>query len=694
MNFIGDQKMRMHGQTRNLSSKWAVFKTSFIFSIGAMGGVSGLSATVVAGEGDAVLECQHLPVLIQSFLKNHYSIRQLSDSVKKHTVDQFVKGIDPSKTLLLENEAQGLRTSLLRVFDTMRQGDCSLANQSYDLIVKRAEEDEVFVRQLMSDKNFKIDDNTELVLDPDKRGYAKTSEERIALLGKMVQFQLTNYLLTDVKLAEAKKQLVHRYELVTKRIRERRLKGEIPTLLVESFAVALDPHSSYMSPEVLEDFQIQMRLSLDGIGASLSSQDGFTVIEDLIPGGGAEKTKQLRPKDKIISVAQEGQKPVNIMDMDLRDVVKMIRGKKGTRVTLTILRQGEKTETFDVKITRDKIDLQEQAAKLTMEDRKVSTPNGPKTLKIAVIDLPSFYGGGERSGRSSYLDMKRLVLEAKAKKADGMVLDLSRNGGGLLEDAVRISGLFLRKGGVVATKDTNRRTEVLADEDEEVQWSGPLVVLTSHLSASASEILAGALKDYRRAIIVGGAHTFGKGSVQVFSPLPANLGAMKVTTGMFFLPGGQSTQHIGVTSHIQVPSVFNSEEVGERSMDYSLPPQNIQGFLSGDSNAATNSPQRWREIDDGLVRQLAEKSADRVKKDAKFVEVQKELEEAAKNKGPVKLAEIKKKAKKNEAKLGSRKDTKKDREKKMKDLEAPFEQEGVNILVDYLLSQSSAIGMR
>jgi len=510
----------------------------------------------------------------------------------------------------------------------------------------------------------------------------------------MVQFQLTNYLLTDVKLPEAKKQLVHRYELVTKRIRERRQKNEVPTMFVESFAVALDPHSSYMSPEVLEDFQIQMRLSLDGIGASLSSQDGFTVIEDLIPGGGAEKTKQLRPKDKIISVAQEGQKPVNIMDMDLRDVVKMIRGKKGTKVTLTILRQGEKTETFDVRIIRDKIDLQEQAAKLTFEERKVDGSNGKKTLKVAIIDLPSFYGGGERSGRSSYLDMKRLVLEAKAKKADGIVLDLSRNGGGLLEDAVRISGLFLKTGGVVATKDTHRRTEVLADEDEDVQWSGPLVVLTSHLSASASEILAGALKDYKRAIVVGGAHTFGKGSVQVFSPLPANLGAMKVTTGMFFLPGGQSTQHAGVTSHIQVPSVFNSDEVGERSMDYSLPPQNISQFLSQEANGTPGSAAHWRAVEDGLIRQLAEKSAERIKKDERFASVLKELDEAKKEKGPVKLAEIKKKAKKDEARLGSRKDSKKDREKKMKDLEAPFQQEGINILVDYVLSQSSTIGMR
>ena len=210
-----------------------------------------------------------------------------------------------------------------------------------------------------------------------------------------------------------------------------------------------------------------------------------------------------------MAVAQEAKPAVPIMDMDLKDVVKMIRGAKGTFVTLTILRQGDSPKTFQVKIKRAKIDIKDQAAKITYETRKV---NG-KSLKMGIIDLPSFYGGGDGPGsRWSYRDVKDLLTQAKKEKVDGIVLDLSRNGGGLLEEAVQITGLFIQKGGVVATKEYGcLKVQVLSDDDDEVVWSGPLVVLISRLSASASEILAGALKNYHRALIVGGDHTFGKG---------------------------------------------------------------------------------------------------------------------------------------------------------------------------------------
>jgi carboxyl-terminal processing protease len=365
------------------------------------------------------------------------------------------------------------------------------------------------------------------------------------------------------------------------------------------------------------------------------------------------------------------------MDMDLRDVVKMIRGPKGTKVTLTILRQGDQTETFQVTIVRDVIDIKDEAAKITYENRDV---DGRK-MKIAILELPSFYGGGrEENARSAYLDVKRLIQEASDKKADGLVLDLSKNGGGLLEDAVRISGLFIRKGPIVATKDSARRTDILADEDEGVQWKGPLLVLTSHLSASASEILAGALKDYNRALIVGTDHTFGKGTVQVLSGLPAGLGALKVTTGMFFLPGGESTQHKGVSTHVQIPSLYQSEELGERSMDYSLPPQATQVFLGRDANS--NDPRsRWSPLDPKLLPELVKRSGERVRKEKGFEQLLKEVEEAKENKGVVRLGDLRKRASKKDSLV---KKDRKEREKKMKDIEAPFLEEGVNILADYI----------
>lgn len=472
----------------------------------------------------------------------------------------------------------------------------------------------------------------------------------------------------------------------------------MPGYFAEAFATSLDPHSDYLSPETFEDFQIQMRLSLEGIGASLTNDDGFTVIEDLIPGGSASRLGVLRPKDKIIAVAQDGKKAVNVIDMDLKDVVRQIRGKKGTKVTLTILRQGERTETFDVVIVRDKVDIQDQATKIRYEERRFEG----KVFQVGVLDLPSFYG--DRGTRTSYSDVRKLLEEARERNVDGLVLNLSRNGGGLLEDAVRISGLFIRKGAIVATQNFEKRRDVLSDEDDGIIFNGPLVVLTSHLSASASEILAGALKDYGRAVVVGGEHTFGKGTVQTLSHLPAGLGAIKVTNGMFFLPGGESTQHAGVIPHIQVPSIYNNTEVGEKTMDYSLPPQSTDAFLSKEANAVEKD-RRWSSVTPSVIKKLASLSAQRVAADQKFVDIRKELEEAGKNRGIVKLADLRKKSVEEKAKDKEKEKTKAKtgkagesdevrgdrakREEKLKDLEAPFMMEGVNIVVDLIaLSRS------
>lgn len=628
----------------------------------------------------APLQCRVVPQLFELYLKYHYANNTLSEEVKKHTVEQFIKSMDPSKTLLLEADVAKLRSQLPSLFALMPEGDCRLLTDANALLIARAKEDEAFVKKFL-DEDYKLDETTQLTTDPEKRGYAKSAEERMALLKKMVHFQISNYLLTEMKLPEARKSLIHRYELITKRLAERKLEHELENYTA-AFARSLDPHSDYLSPDTMEDFRISMGLSLEGIGASLSSQDGFTVIEELIPGGSAERVKLLRPKDKIIAVAQEGERAESIIDMDLREVVKKIRGKKGTKVTLTILREGESTETFDVTILRDKIDITEQAAKITYETRKVSD----RTVKVGVIDLPSFYGGNEVGGRSAYRDVKKLLEEARERKVDGILLNLSRNGGGLLDSAVTVSGLFIKKGGVVATQYGDKRVEVLADEDDDIVWSGPLVVLTSRFSASASEILAGALRDYRRAVVVGGDHTFGKGTVQMLADLPMGLGAMKVTTGMFFLPGGASTQHGGVASDIQLPSVFNIDEVGEKTMDYSLPPQTIKAFLSPDANGTGMQP-RWQPVNDSVIPVLAQKSRERVSKEPKFAEIRKEIEEKLKNKGVIRLADIRKKAEAENSK-DKRKDktSRVTRSEKLDDLTAPVLAESVNIVADLVVA--------
>lgn len=593
--------------------------------------------SVAAPSRASDLQCSDLPTLLDSFERSHYAVKKTTDAVKEHSADQFVRILDPSRTMLLDSDAAHLKSDLITIFDTMKSGDCAVLTDSLKLVIQRSEEDERIVKDLLNDR-YKLDETVQLVLDPQKRGYPKTNEERTALVRKMAHFQISSYMTTGLDLAAAKKQLIHRYALATKRLKERLTSGKLPGIYAEAFASALDPHSSFMSADQLADFQIQMRLSLEGIGAALSSQDGLTVIESLVPGGQAERDGRLRPKDRVLAVAQDGEKPVPTMDLELTDVVKMIRGKKGTKVTLSVLREGKETKSFDVTIVRDKIDVKEQAAKLTYETRKV----GDRNLKIGILDLPSFYGGGgEQGGRSSYADVKKLIEEARDNKVDGVVIDLSRNGGGLLEEAVKIAGLFMRRGGVVATKDASGKVDVLWDDDDDVAYSGPVVVLTSPASASASEILAGALKDYHRALIAGGERTFGKGTVQVLSPLPRELGAMKVTTGMFFLPGGASTQQKGVAADVRVPSVFDGYDLGEKMLDYSLPPQSTQPFVSPAANSK-DPAHHWKPIDETLVPRLAERSKDRVSKDPDFAEVKKQLEEIQKSKGVVRLADLRK----------------------------------------------------
>lgn len=640
------------------------------------------------------LTCRQVPELIfRIYLSNHYSQKQLSEEIKQRTVDQFIKSLDPTKTLLLESDVSRLKQDLPKLFQSMSKNDCQEIEKVFEFASQRLLSIETFVRSYLGPQ-YKLDESVEFILNPDKRSYAKTKEENENLIKTLVHFQVSNSLLTEKSLDKVKKQIIHRYELSTKRFKDHKMNALI-TSFAESFARALDPHTSYMPEDEMKEFQIYMRLSLEGIGVSLSSEDGYITVQEIIPGGSADRAKALKPKDKIMAVAQETGPFTQLFEVELRDAVKLIRGKKGTKVRLSILRQGDKTETQEITLVRDKIDMKDQAAQMEIFQRKAD--NG-KTVKVAYIDLPSFYGGG-KGERSCFEDMRKLVLQAKQEKVDGMVLDLSRNGGGLLTDAVRIAGLFIRKGSIVATQDYARRTDTLADENPQTEYTGPLLVLTSRVSASASEILAGALKDYRRALIVGSNHTFGKGTVQIFNPLsiqPQNplfkmlfadgadgdLGGMKITTGMFFLPKGVSTQHRGVESDIILPSPYATDDVGEKTLEYALAASTIPSFISQEANASPGTPDYWLEVNDPLIQALANHSKVRIQKEPKFQEVLKELAEAEKNKGVVKLADLRKKSEADKKKNDKEKrDTIAERRKLM--IESPQVQEALNIMADW-----------
>jgi carboxyl-terminal processing protease len=603
----------------------------------------GLAFTASATAASAQLTCETVPRWSREYLRYHVAENALTPEIKARTIDTYVLRIDPSRSLLLQSEADAARASLAGVFEHMQKGDCSQLTALHQEMSKRYRQMEQSVREIVMDPAYAVDESVELVLDPDERGQPQDAQQRATLLRSLVHFQMANYLSAGESLDDAKRLLVHRYELRSRRFADL-TPEDLYSSFLDSFASSLDPHSNYLSADILEDFQISMSLSLEGIGVALSERDGYSLVDHIIPGGAADQLEEghrLTEGDKIIAVAEDGGQPVNIIDMPLREAVSLIRGKKGTRVLLTVLRS---TKRFPVAIVRDKIDLTEQAAKLRFETRTVDGVS----YKLAVIELPSFYGDADPTRRQCTDDVEKLLARVREEKADGLLLDLSRNGGGLLEHAVTISGFFIHKGEVVGVEDSRGQLNVLRDRDDRILYAGPLVVHTSRVSASASEIVAGALKDYHRAVITGEDHTFGKGTVQTVTQLPPGQGALKITTALFFRPGGQSTQNEGVLADVKIPSMLMTEDFGESTQRYALPSQRIPPFLS--SRASALGPnERTGRVTDALVAELARRSRERIAANQTFVELQGRIAEARANDGVVRLAEYRKEREEAEA---------------------------------------------
>jgi carboxyl-terminal processing protease len=589
------------------------------------------------------LSCANSWDLVQSLLKRHISFRGLDNELRGRAIDAYIERIDPSKTLYLTDEIAALRRQLAGVFFALQNGECELLDEIHADLVQRYARMQEEVTAFVSRDDYALDTDVRLILDPDKRGHPPDDEARSRLMERLIHFQMSNYLSSDMEMAKAKEKLIHRYELMTKRAQELEPRDTYGNFL-NAFASALDPHSAYYPPEADEDFQIQMSLSLDGIGVALSSKDGYSVVERIIPGGATDKAKVLEPGDKIIAVAQEGEDPVDIVDMSLRDVVAMIRGERGTTVRLTVLRKTETTERFEVAIVRDKVTIEDAAA--TLEYREVES--GGKIRKLAVIDLPTFYGDSDPNKRQSQRDVKDLLRQASEAGADGVLLDLSRNGGGKLDSSVDIAGLFIQDGNVVAVKNVFSEVQYLADRDEEVVYDGPLVILTSRITASASEIVAGAMQDYGRAVIVGDDHTFGKGTVQSYVNQPGRLGALKVTTALFFRPGGVSTQHEGVSADVVLPSLFATDDLGERFAPYSLKGQSISPFMGEpaprpsffSSLTSSSSAPTWQKVGDELIGELQRRSAERVAASEEFKDIEEKLEKLREQDDVIHLAEL------------------------------------------------------
>ena len=656
------------------------------------------------------LSCKHIPVIQEGFLNQHIlNFKKGSSNLKdlgERVVDQYIKRLDPSKLYLTKSDVKKVKKHLKGILMRLQRKDCSPVMKVYGILEKRVAERVDFVKTFLG-PNYTFNKDVSLNLDSDSRKRANSAKSINAFHKKYLHFQVSNYLASDIKLPEAKKKVIKNYERVFKKIKTLDEEDKFADYL-DSFARALDPHSSYFSKDDLENFKIQMNLSLEGIGATLRWEDGFTIVESLVEGGAAARSGQLKPGDKIISVSQGPKKQMeDVIDMDLGDVVKKIRGKKGTPVHLTILRKaGDSTQRKVVKLKRDKINLKDEQAYITYYTRHV----GGKERLIGVINLPSFYVGKSKSGiPPAYRKVASLLKEAHKKKVAGLILDLSNNGGGSLDDAVKISGLFFKTGSVVKQstrhprlrflrskkkkekKQESSHSSVLRDVDPSVNYAGPLVILTSRVSASASEIVSGALQDYKRAVVVGADHTFGKGTIQSVVELP-QLGALKVTVGMFFIPGGYSTQHRGVISDISFPSVLATDDLGEKTYDYSLAPQKLDAFVSP-SAFVTKGQSKWKILDKKTIGVLKGASNKRVLGNTKFQDIQKDLEKNIARRGKmIHLAEVMKEKADDKKDKNKEEDkgplTKKQKLKKYRD--RPEIKESVSIVADLIALQENS----
>ncbi len=677
----------------------------------------------------AGLECGYVHDIQDKYLSLHINFSNF-DRKKKffrtklsylemRVKDQFIKSLDSEKLYFTQSDVNNIRKQLKNIFAKIKNGNCSDLDRIYDLYYKRVSERVQFVKEYLSSK-FILEPTMKLNLDPRKRKRNKTLRQVNSFHKKYIQYQMANAIIAsdekeyDKQVAEAKKNILRNYNRLQKQVKSwtvnlsdrekqqcyerKKSSGKVIickpykwyALYLNSFAKGFDPHSGYLSQEDHEDFEINMKLSLEGIGASLSTQYGHTVIERLISGGAAARSGKLKSKDKILAVGQSSKKMINIFDMDLRDVVSMIRGGKGTPVYLKIMRVSKKKnkKIFTVRLIRDRVHLEDQAARIFYFDRK----NGNKKYKIGLLQIPSFYGEGRQGGRSVTDDVKKLIAEARWKKVSALVLDMSNNGGGSLTEAVQLAGLFFAKGSVVRqlvkTKNGDRYL-TLSDVDEGIEYSGPLVVLVNRVSASASEIVSGTLKSYKRSVIVGGDHTFGKGSIQSVERLRLDLGSIRVTVGLFFIPNGFSTQLKGVVSDIKLPSIFSNDDIGEKTLDYVLPERKIPNFASS-SAYVSQTGEKWEPVTNKLITFLQKNSLKRIKKNEGFNEIQKDILDMKRKKDKgytTTIAEIFDQAKKEDEKEGKKDDQKEEdsmNEAMMKKryMERPDIQEAINIAAD------------
>lgn len=601
----------------------------------------------------------------------HVSQGKIDDAVSERALKRMIEELDPLKLYFLQSDIDALEQYKHQLDDLVKAGNVDLAFKIHDLHLARLKERIALVHNLIdADHDFTVDES--IVIDAKDRDWAKTEAEIADRWRKRIKYDLLILKVDGTDLAEARERLHRRYATVLNAAQQTE-PGEMLEMYLSAIAHGFDPHSSYMSPQTVKDFRIQMELSLEGIGAALRSEDGYVTVAQIVPGGAADKDGRLKVGDKIIGVDPGDGKIIDVVEMKLDKVVRYIRGKAGTVVRLQVKTANNDIQVYD--LTRQTIELKSSEVKGAIIDTKERLP-GARAAKIGVIDIPSFYRDfrGEQLGRPDFKSTARDVIKVledfrKQGGVDAIVVDLRSNGGGALNEAIEVSGLFIDSGPIVQVKEPDGKIRTHDDVEGGVYYSGPLIVLCNRLSASASEIFAGAVRDYNRGIVVGDTTTHGKGTVQNVMPVSRQLfrflnnsedrGSLKLTIQEFYRANGESTQQRGVRSDIVLPSLLDHLDLGEGYLENALPfskirPANIRpvnyvspeilSTLQAGSASRVAADPKFREVAQNIERFLERKNRKTItlneaqylkERDNDRKEIEKTIEERENGDGPV-----------------------------------------------------------
>jgi len=541
-----------------------------------------------------------------------YRAKPLDDALSMEIHRRYLDALDSQKLFFTQADITRFDAYRTRHDDAIKNQQLGAAYDIFTTYVKRVDERVAYADRLLA-KPFDFSSNDTWAYDREDAAWAASDAELETAWLKYVKNDALRLKLAGRSQEDIRKTLGKRYAGISERVHELRADDVFETFM-NAYATSIDPHTSYMSPRSAENFNMQMRLSLEGIGAVLQRQEEFVVIRTIVPGGPAGTNGKLKVGDRVVAVGQGGSGPMtDVVGWRIDDVVALIRGKKGTQVRLDVLpaEAGTDAKPTAIAIVRDKVKLEEQAAQ-----KRVIDVDG---RRIGVIELPTFYldfeakRRGDKDARSATVDVARLLRELRAEKVDGVVVDLRDNGGGSLLEAVELTGLFIDTGPVVQVRETGGRVSIESDDTGGVAWDGPLAVLVNRSSASASEIFAAAIQDYGRGLIIG-EPTFGKGTVQSLIDLDrfprkddVKFGQVKLTVAQFFRVDGGTTQHAGVVPDLQFPVTLDASEYGESSYDNALPATRIaQAPHMNVGNFTTLGPQ------------LQARHRARVAKDAEF----------------------------------------------------------------------------